>query len=166
MMLGDLLMILLNRFLQTAESSVRLSENHAAYEQGLTTVSCLLSGLHVFQPSYPDQDRLHRVLQGFHGLHTFASEYWVQYLLSIAASGGLNTTSVFFARSIQLATALNSLYQIGDPAKNIDTSDARLTHLQGHSTLLDAASNILSAQATRQASLTNSESGFSPANHP
>jgi hypothetical protein len=133
------------RFLQTPESPVSLDENHAAHEQGLAVVLCLLSGLQVFQPSYPAHNRLCQVLQGFHGLHTYASEHWVQYLLSTAASEqGLMTASHFFTRSVEFADSLNSLSQVESVAE-ANTSDTRLAHLQRHNTLLRVAKNILSA---------------------
>ncbi|KAK3345804.1 hypothetical protein B0T25DRAFT_460566 [Lasiosphaeria hispida] len=121
-----------------------------AHEQGLVIASCLLSGLQVFRPSYPEQERPLRVLKGFHGLHVYASEFWVEYLLLTAASEkGLDTSSKFFARSTQLATDLNSLRQVEDPPLDTKTLDSRLVHLESHSEVFRAARSILAERAAR-----------------
>jgi hypothetical protein len=55
-------------------------------EHGIASITCLLSGLKVFQPDYPHLERSLRVLKGLHGFHVYASEYWVDYILSIVTS--------------------------------------------------------------------------------
>lgn len=139
-----------NRFLQSPESNVILDEFNAAHEQGLAIVSCLLSGLQIFQPTYPEQTRFLRVLQGFHGLHVYASEYWLDYILSIAASEkGLDTGSKFFARSHELSTALNLLHTSEDKVLDGKVLDDRLHHIESHIELWRAAGIILSERTTK-----------------
>lgn len=130
----------------------------AAYEQGLATAACLLSGFHIFQPAYPEQDRLLRVLRGLHGLHVYASEYWVEYLLSVAASNnGLDADTRFFSRSLELGKILSSLHSTGDQKLDEKLSDSRLPHLKNHFELWKAAGLITSAQAAK-----HSETGKRP----
>ena len=121
-----------------------------AHEQGLAVVSCLQSGLVILCPTFPEQDRLLRVLRGFHGLHVYASDSWVEYLLSVAAlEDGLDTSSKFYARSTQLSVHLNSVRQAEDPALDPKTLDSRLVHLESHSELFTAARSILAERAAR-----------------
>jgi hypothetical protein len=146
------------RFLQSSGSSLRVDELSSAYQQGLTVASCLLSGLQVFQPTYPDQERCISVLRGFHGLHLYSSEYWIEYVLSIAASeGGFDTSSRFFLRSMDLATTLNSLRRSANEALRISGLDGRLGLLEGHPALLEAARGILSDQTSKTAPLAETE---------
>ncbi|KAH6983392.1 hypothetical protein BKA56DRAFT_583622 [Ilyonectria sp. MPI-CAGE-AT-0026] len=128
-------------FLQSPESNTILDEFSAVREQGLAIASCLLSGLQVFQPTYPEQARSLRVLRGFHGMHVYASEYWVEYLLYIAASrNGLDTSTRFFIRSHELSIALNSLHSTEDQEFDRKALDDRFIHIENHPELWNAAS--------------------------
>ncbi|KAK0724039.1 hypothetical protein B0H67DRAFT_640615 [Lasiosphaeris hirsuta] len=145
--------ISVKEFLQTT-SNVGLDEHSMAHEQGQAIASCLLSGLEVFSPTYhptdPKKDRSLRVIRGLHGLHVYATEFWVEYLLLVAASDkGLDTTSRFFKRSIQLSKSLNSLQRAGDLSSILQSLDSRLAHLESHRELFCAARNILAERVTR-----------------
>ncbi|KAH8652845.1 hypothetical protein BGZ61DRAFT_500804 [Ilyonectria robusta] len=137
-------------FLQSPESNVFLDEFSAVHEQGLAIASCLLSGLQIFQLTYPEQTRFLRVLRGFHGLHVYASEYWVEYLLSVAASeNGLDTGTRFFARSHELSMALNSLHSTEDQGLDRKVLDDRFLHIESHPELWNATGVIASERAVK-----------------
>ncbi|KAL6400957.1 putative NACHT domain-containing protein [Ilyonectria robusta] len=137
-------------FLQSPESNTILDEFSAVREQGLAIASCLLSGLQVFQSTYPEQARSLRVLRGFHGMHVYASEYWVEYLLYIAASkNGLDISTKFFIRSHELSIALNSLHSIEDQELEQNVLDHRFIHIKNHPEIWNAASIIASQRAGR-----------------
>ncbi|KAK0658014.1 hypothetical protein B0T16DRAFT_319952 [Cercophora newfieldiana] len=134
--------------LQSPDSNIGLNEYGVAQEQGLVVASCLLSGLEIFRPGYPERDRSLRVLKGFHGLHLYATEFWVEYVLFLAASHhGLDVESKFFELSIQLARYLNSLPP-GDGPLSEQTEDSRLVHLDRQPDLQNAASRILADRIT------------------
>jgi len=143
------------RFLQSSESNIRLDEDNTTHDQGLAVVSCLLSGLEVFSPAYPDNPRSLRVLRGLHGLHVYAHDYWVEYLLS-ASRLGSSTESRFAARSTQLAVTLNSRPQIGPPITESRLLDGRLAKLQGHAEIFKAVQTILSDRAGKEDQITAS----------
>lgn len=137
-------------FLQSPESNTILDEFSAVREQGLAIASCLLSGLQVFQPTYPQQARSLRVLRGFHGMHVYASEYWIEYLLYIAASkNGLDTSTRFFIRSHELSIALNSLHSTEDQEFDRKALDDRFIHIKIHPEIWNAAGIISSQRAGR-----------------
>ncbi|KAM7204012.1 putative NACHT domain containing protein [Rhypophila sp. PSN 637] len=120
-------------FLQSPEANHILDETRAVHDQGFATASCLLSGYQVFQPDYPEDVRFSRVLRGFHGLHLYASEYWVEYILSVAVSDrGIDTGSTFFSRSRELASALNSIVALNDRYIDPNLLDSRLSAIGQH----------------------------------
>lgn len=140
--------MLYNRFLQSPESNTILDEFSAVREQGLAIASCLLSGLQVFQLTYPEQARSLRVLRGFHGMHVYALEYWIDHLLYIAASkNGLDISTKFFIRSHELSIALNSLHSTEDQELDRKVLDDRFIHIENHPELWNAAGIIASQRA-------------------
>lgn len=129
-----------------------LDELSAAYEQGHAVAACLLSGLCVLHAQYPEQNRLLRVIRGFHGLHIYAFEYWVEYLLTIASSeNGLDTATRFYRRSHELA---NQLAEIQVPTRGSQDEsqaaiDNRLRYLENHPEIRMAAGAILAHRAIK-----------------
>ncbi|KAK3989052.1 hypothetical protein QBC44DRAFT_242404 [Cladorrhinum sp. PSN332] len=122
-------------FLKSPESNMLLSEDTAYYQHGLSTATCLLSGLKIMAGPFPESDRNLRILRGLHAFHTYATEYWTEYLLAVASSRtGLDMTSPFFSLSHQLAKALGNVpRQYNDSILNfLAASDERLVSLQGY----------------------------------
>ncbi|KAJ2980469.1 hypothetical protein NUW58_g6935 [Xylaria curta] len=68
-------------FLESSESNLRITELPAVEEQGIATLTCLLSGLRMFARPVYHTERNIQVAKGLHGLHIYATEYWVDYLL-------------------------------------------------------------------------------------
>ncbi|KAH7250958.1 chromatin remodelling complex Rsc7/Swp82 subunit-domain-containing protein [Fusarium tricinctum] len=138
------------QYLQSAKSDRFLDEFNAVYEQGFTITSCLLSGLQIFQPIFPEQTRFLRVLRGFHGLHIYASAYWAEYVLSAAASEkGLNTDSSFFFQSCELATKMNNMSSAKKQGGDEKSLDSRLAFVEHYPELRKAIADTAAGGATK-----------------
>lgn len=125
----------MRRYLQSPESNVVLSESRSLYEHGLASVKCLLSGVDIFGPPASSQPCLLPVLRGIHSFHIYASQYWMEYLLSYVTSTPEDVTSEFVRLSSYLSFKFSSWASDRVHKKaNQDTGllDARLTHLQQH----------------------------------
>ncbi|GAB1316915.1 NACHT domain-containing protein [Madurella fahalii] len=134
-------------FLQSSESPLILNDMAAYYEQGLATATCLLSGFRLMDPMTLESVRINRMTRGLHAFHIYATQYWVEYLLSVAsATGGINTESNFFLQSSQLANLLRehrtNVPHLGD-IDVLHLSGGRLVHLEPYGDLHTAAAMIL-----------------------
>lgn len=105
----------------------------------MAAVTCLLSGLEVFNTTYDKQIRYHRVVKGLHGFHVYATEYWTEYLLSRAVYlSGLEHNSLLFAMACKMADKLDAIAshsmieQIETPSR---VQDERLAYLKHYPTL-------------------------------
>lgn len=141
-----------------------LHESNAIYEHGLATVTCLLSGLRTFDPAYADKSRCLRVLQGLHGFHHYATEYWVEYLIlnSISADHNVDTNSKFFVLSVDLARKLRQLTRpsmFEDSEKNSASQEERLAHLRRFSELYEVARTVLLEQQVRYLEIQDIQDG-------
>lgn len=106
-------------YLQSTDSNVIIDEKTSIHEHGLATAACLLSGLQILHPSCPDYARLPRVLQGIHGFHAYATEYWVDYVLSNFPIDMDTPESLeFFHLSCELSAAFA---QSAEPSENEET---------------------------------------------
>ncbi|KAI0600377.1 hypothetical protein F4775DRAFT_61536 [Biscogniauxia sp. FL1348] len=134
-------------FLQSSESNVVLDEETALYDQGLATVTCLLSGFQVFARSFPQQSRFLRVVHSLHAFHIYATEYWLEHLLSNASSAkGMDMNSKFFLLSCELSKALKELAMAPANRKDEHASpklDNRLHNLPYDSDLYEVARTLL-----------------------
>ncbi|KAH8890574.1 hypothetical protein GQ53DRAFT_794643 [Thozetella sp. PMI_491] len=118
-------------FLQSPSTTPGISEQDSLLEQSIACVTCLLSGLEVFE-HHDEQARYLRVVKGLHGLHIYATEYWTEYLLThVASTFGLQTTSCFFSLVQRLAGKLDLS---ADPYayKETPVAEERLKFLQEH----------------------------------
>ncbi|KAK4163802.1 hypothetical protein QBC43DRAFT_212370 [Cladorrhinum sp. PSN259] len=134
-------------FLQSPESNIGLSETTACYQHGVSTATCLLSGLETMALACPESERNLRILRGLHAFHTYATEYWTEYLLAIASSStGLDANSQFFLLSSRLATTLRDLQRGNSDASkdSSSVSDARLVFLEEHPNLHTVAVESIS----------------------
>ncbi|PTB44819.1 hypothetical protein M441DRAFT_299452 [Trichoderma asperellum CBS 433.97] len=141
-------------FLQTSSCSVTIHEQEALQEHGVAAVTCLLSGLEVFNTTYDEQTRYHRVVKGLHGLHVYATEYWTEYLLSRAKyASGLEASSVLFRLACQIADKLNETADL-TRIKQIEiqpiVQDERLAYLQQHPILCERVRAALDARSINQ----------------
>ena len=110
------LLLTITSYLQSSDSKLGLNQSDAAYEHGLASVTCLLSGARVLCPSTTEQSRLLRVIHGLHGFHLYATEHWIGYILMAAADDSNNPSrSEFLDQSCELARALEK-----QPRKSCD----------------------------------------------
>ncbi|KAI9768489.1 MAG: hypothetical protein M1840_004899 [Geoglossum simile] len=123
-------------FLQS--SSLGLDERQALNDHGIAAVTCLLSGLQVFDGAFNKQTKLIRLIRGVYGLHVYATEFWTEYLLSEAeATGGPDISSPFLAMAFRLANRLDEAAATTASMECIaaDDDDKRLLLFQGHEVL-------------------------------
>ncbi|KAM7211075.1 hypothetical protein V8F06_013542 [Rhypophila decipiens] len=142
--------ISVKEFLQSPQGNHLLDEARAVHDQGLAVASCLLSGYQVFQPSYPEDMRFLRVLRGFHGLHLYASEYWAEYILSVAMPDrGLDAGSLFFFRSQQLVSALDCKTSSNDIITDPKLLDGRLCNIEQYHELWNMVATTLAEKTIK-----------------
>ncbi|GAW23033.1 hypothetical protein ANO14919_125810 [Xylariales sp. No.14919] len=82
-----------HEFLESADSVLPITEMSAVEEQGIATITCLLSGLHTFSQPPHYTERNVQVAKGLHALHIYATEYWTDYLLCSVESAHSNGLS-------------------------------------------------------------------------
>ncbi|KAJ4303250.1 hypothetical protein N0V90_002143 [Kalmusia sp. IMI 367209] len=96
-------------FLQSAQGRISISERVASREHATATVTSLLAGLRVFQEGADERIRLLQLVRGVHGLHVYATEFWIECLLSDAAfTNGFDVSSDLFALASGLAHQLSA----------------------------------------------------------
>ncbi|KAI1742969.1 hypothetical protein F4680DRAFT_388566 [Xylaria scruposa] len=97
-------------FLESPACSLGIDEEQAVEEQGIATVTCLLSGLRTFTKSYDDTLRNTQVVRGLHALHIYATEYWTEYLFRhLELLGSDPSTSQLINLTDSLSQWLDSL---------------------------------------------------------
>jgi hypothetical protein len=123
------------RFLQSKSSNLIIYHKQASQEHGVAAICCLLSGVGIFTGLPGDNGTYLRVIQGVHGLHLYATEYWADYLVDEAASNkDFEATSPLFVLANKLAQKLGDHTQklTEDDFSTISTvshPDPRLTAL-------------------------------------
>lgn len=75
-----------NSFLQNPKSPIVLNKMVSMQEHGVATITCLLASSQLLHAGHTDYYQFQRLVEGTHGLHVYATEYWADYLLSHAAS--------------------------------------------------------------------------------
>lgn len=130
-------------------------KNQEAFEEhGVATITCLLSGLDVFNTIYDKQARYHRVLKGLHGFHIYATEYWTEYLLSRAEyASGLEVNSTLFSLACQMVDRLNAADD-STTTEHIEAQSSvqekRLAYLQQFPILYDRVRAYLDARSIKR----------------
>jgi hypothetical protein len=130
-----------------------IAEDKVIREHGIASITCLLSGLKVFQPNYPHFDRSLRVLKGLHGFHIYATEYWVDYILSIVTSpNALSQPDLLPSVLNDLSKNLDSLgesFNAFDDKDNSTLSESGLDLLKAHKGLYASAIAALEARSRK-----------------
>lgn len=99
----------LARFLVSAQGLISISERTAIREYATATVTALLAGRRIFREDFDERLRLLQLVRGVHGLHVYATEFWIEYLLSDAAfSNGPDISSDLFVLASRLAQELSA----------------------------------------------------------
>lgn len=135
-------------FLQASTSNLTIKQEDVLHEHGMAVVSCLISGLEVFCDTYDDSARGLRLVKGIHAFHVYATEFWVDYLLASAASGGLQPSSRLYLLVEQLTERLdNRLPKLSNEAVLGTESDRRLDLLQSHGSLCNHVARAIKARS-------------------
>ncbi|RAO67477.1 uncharacterized protein BHQ10_003489 [Talaromyces amestolkiae] len=139
-------------YLQMPGSTLLIDRVKEVYEHAIASVTCLLSGLEVFNVGYSNQDRIMRVLKGLHGFHVYANQYWVDYILEILSlnSEQHNLQSGLTTILRDLSNALESsgrLLQSSKKAEELAVSDSRLVLLKQYPGLYKNAQITLQARS-------------------
>ncbi|QGI98438.1 hypothetical protein CEK26_011507 [Fusarium fujikuroi] len=94
-------------YLESSDSIMTIDESSSIRSHGQAIAACLISGLQTFTPSYPEHKRQLRVLRGIHAFHTYASQYWVHYVLDTCNSPEANHGSDFLTLCSDLCDKFN-----------------------------------------------------------
>ncbi|KAK4444371.1 hypothetical protein QBC34DRAFT_475092 [Podospora aff. communis PSN243] len=139
-------------YLKSRGESTMISKDTASYEHGTASVTCLLSGLTVFNTTYPAHDQSLRVLRGLHALHVYAKEFWLDHVLEAMASNQMHSPCRLRTLMSQLASKLFELditstqrHQVRDGT----TSDSTLECLKPFEGLYIYAKIVLQARSAK-----------------
>lgn len=146
--------MLVTRFLQAPQSPIPLQNDETLNEHGVAAITCLLSGLHIFENSYPERSRFLRLIEGIHGFHIYATEYWTEYVLAhvawMATVPG-TTSSRLLSLALQFAARVELIATDVKKQKDILTDeqsfDDRLSFLQQYPQLKDCVLRNLQARS-------------------
>ncbi|CAK7222536.1 hypothetical protein SEUCBS140593_004932 [Sporothrix eucalyptigena] len=111
-------------FLQSDDSPIVVSETLAIREHGISTVTCLLAGVALFRDTRSEHDRFMRLVEGLHGFHVYATEYWLEYLFSYIATlpnGGTDSDDAPSPLSLALQLASHMAERTTRSAHTTDT---------------------------------------------
>ena len=100
----------------------------------MASIECLTSGLEVFNPAFDERERSNRLIQGIHGFHIYATEFWTEYVLTEAAFPGTShASSLLVRRAIEFSQLLHAGTEdvgILKVMEDVVISDRRLSRLQ------------------------------------
>jgi len=121
-----------------------------AREHCIASVTCLLSGLQVFQPGYLSSVRALRVLNGVHSFQVYATEYWVDYIIDVfAANDAFRHSELLFSVVNDLCGTLDCLYESTNVILDTEgtmSSERGLDQLKEHKGLYASAKAALEAR--------------------
>jgi hypothetical protein len=141
-------------YLRTSQSKLLITEDKVIREHAIASVTCLSSGLKVFQTDYPHSARSLRVLKGLHGFHVYASEYWVDYILTIVTShDALSEPDLLSSVVQELSNTLDGLSESVsalDTKDNLTLSENHLGLLKAHKGLYESAVATLEARSRKE----------------
>jgi hypothetical protein len=126
----------------------------AGFEHGTASVSCLLSGLIVFNPQFQAEERGLRVVKGLHAFHVYANEYWLDHLLAIGTSDrGFDHSPRLYALMHMLSSKLWDTEKKTTPVRSqlLDSgfADAQLKCLASFEGLYRTAKATLQARSAK-----------------
>ncbi|KAL8366864.1 hypothetical protein RB595_005026 [Gaeumannomyces hyphopodioides] len=138
----------IKEFLEGPALGLTVRGQDVVLEHCRAATSCLISGMHVFSKEYQESVRNIRVVKGIHGFHLYATEHWLDDLLSIGT-----TPEPAVSRTLQLVhqlvLRLDETYGISAPSEaaqsRLVTVDKRLVALQQYPKLYHCALSALEA---------------------
>ena len=130
-----------------------IAEQEAVKEHSIATFACLISGVDVFLGQRLDHEKFLRVVKGVHGFHVYASEFWTEYLLHLAASGELDSPSPLLAVACELAEKLENTSNLTidqEATAESNPLDERLAFLRHNPLLLKHVKGSLVARSLKR----------------
>lgn len=123
-------------------------------EHATATIAALLAGLRIFHENFDERVRMLQLVRGVHGLHVYATEFWIECLMNDANfTNGLDTSSGLFAMASELAQQL-SAGRIEPLPKDLTLHssevDDRLELFKQHSILYDMMKAALNARSRKR----------------
>ena len=148
-----------------SNSKLPIVRDKAVYEHGIASVTCLESGLDVFNPGFSGHDRNTRVLKGLHGFHVYANENWLNYVSDILTSRDRQQAPDLLATLAKLSDRLASL-GISSASTNIESeptlSGGVLDLIKEYPALYKNAKMALQARDRKTLSGVTVQEGASP----
>ena len=153
-----------DRYLQTRESVLFLDRSLAIHEHATATITCLVSGFWIFSERIADNARIIRMVKGLHGLHIYASQFWLEYLLDAVSAGpGFVQDSHLHRVAQELAIFLrhqpSSRTSTPGVLESTVSKDNRLQYLKEHTTMYAMALKELGERVSRDKLLTTGNGG-------
>lgn len=141
-------------YLEGENSRRLISPITASLEQATASVSCLLSGVVLFNSQYSTEERGRRVVKGLHAFHVYANEYWLDHLLAIGTSDqGFDEASRLYALMHMLSSELTKSDESSTFARKqlpeSASADAQLRCLASFEGLYRTAKVTLQARSAR-----------------
>ncbi|KAK6335581.1 hypothetical protein TWF696_002349 [Orbilia brochopaga] len=139
-------------YLQSGDSLVPLTKEIAIREQCVASMTCLLSGLQVFQPVYSEESRRQRVLKGLFGFYAYADRFWVDTLLGFVKSyGHLSQHPSLATIAEAISSKLRSIYGISNETFGQDVEDeGDLGLLKEYEGIYTSAKAVLAARSDKK----------------
>jgi hypothetical protein len=142
------------RFLLSGKGLITISERVAIREHATAAVTTLLASSKIFGADIDERLRLLQLVRGVHGLHVYATEFWIEYLLSDAAlSNGPDISSDLFALAFRLAHELSASHIHPLPkelTQQPSDIDERLQFFQTHPILYEQMKAALNARSRKR----------------
>lgn len=126
-----------------------------AREHATATITCLVSGFWVFSDHVADDTRTLRIVKGLHGLHIYANQFWLEYLLdTVSTSSCLVEDSPLYHAATKLAQSLwtqqnMTMCSSSGVSESATIRDTRLQFLKEHDMIYEMAKIELGARVTR-----------------
>ncbi|EXM13004.1 hypothetical protein V3481_017379 [Fusarium oxysporum f. sp. vasinfectum] len=105
-------------YLESADSIMTINESKFVSSHGQTIAACLVSGLHIFTPNYPEHKRQLSVLRGIHAFHPYASQYWVHSVLDNSKAPQTDARLNFFTLCSELCAKFHPALGISHNGDN------------------------------------------------
>ncbi|KAF2108637.1 hypothetical protein BDV96DRAFT_616200 [Lophiotrema nucula] len=120
---------------------------------GMASIACLMSGLEVFRGKFETEARSTRLIKGIHGLHVYATEHWMEYLLADATDpSGFDPSSPLLGVATQFAHRLYANIiagRTGEPSKGNLLNDERLLPFKHDVMLYQALHDAVHARSRK-----------------
>lgn len=107
-----------SRFLVTSQAMTTIQKTEAHHDISFACATILMSGFDLLRPGLTEGDCLMHVASGLYGLVPYASEYWVEHLLTYASCVGTLDQShplmLHFSQVREKHDQISTMFQNGE----------------------------------------------------